>query len=703
MSTAADDRLRHLAKLHGIAPSWRDTWGQERDVGADTLRALLRGLGIPIEGDASVAALLVEAETQRWPHHLPARLCAEMGETVTVELALPAGRPPPVLEWQLRAADGAVHGGPVAAEPEPVREDPATGIRLLHWRFTAPDAIGDGEIRLPSGEHAVLSVAPPRCFEAFHGRKAWGSVVQLPGLRAAGDGGIGHYEGLARLAAALARHGADAVAVSPVHSLFAADAGHYSPYAPSNRRFCNGLLANPQSWLPAPQPADADRPDGLIDWAQAMPKRRDTLAAAWRHFATTHLAHPDALGEDYLGFRADGGAALENHARFEALHAHFFGRDPALWDWRSWPAALQTPSSPEVEAFAATHADDVGFHVFLQWLAERQLKAAQQAAREAGMQVGVIADLAVGTHPGGSRAWSEPEALFSGISIGAPPDLLGPMGQDWGLTIFSPTALKRDGCAAFLGDLRAAMRHAGGIRLDHIMGLQRLWCIPAGATADQGAYIDMPWRDLIRLVALESHRHRCLVIGEDLGTVPEGFRDELRSRNVLGIQVLWFERQADGGFRPPEHYSDASVATTSTHDVATLAGWWVGRDIDWRVQLGQLRESEAEARAARAREREQLWHLLRERRLAPRDEVPSALDERSAAAIASLLGETRAPLVLLPLEDLLLEPEQPNLPGTVTGHPNWCRRIGAADGGFLAESPAAAIIAALGAARRQPH
>lgn len=697
-----DDFVRRLARLNGIATSWRDVWGAERGVGIDTLRALLRGLDVPVD-HMSAEELVADAEAHRWPEHLPARICVDMGEPRAIELALPNVASPPRLRWHLIAGSGERHAGEVA--PEPAGHDPATGLHLIRWRFVAPNVIGHGEIgRDDTGERAALAVAPPRCFDAFQGRKSWGTVVQLGGLQSPGDGGLGHYEALASLASALGRRGADAIAVSPVHSLFAADAGHFSPYAPSNRQFLNGLLASPQAWLSAgtvPASPSADITGfSLIDWQQALPVRREALRAAWRTFVPAHLFGPDALGDAFHAFRAEGGQALESHARFEALHGHFFGQDPSLWDWRSWPAAWRSPASPTVDAFARDHAEEIGFHVFLQWLASRQLSAAQQAARDAGMTIGLIADLAVGTHPGGSRAWSEPDALLRDLTIGAPPDLLGPLGQDWGLTIFSPSALRRDGYASFLGDLRAAMRFAGGIRLDHIMGLQRLWCVPAGATANDGSYVEMPWRDLMRLVALESHRHRCMVIGEDLGTVPDGFRDELRQRNVLGIQVLWFERQADGGFRPPEHYSDAAIATTSTHDLATLAGWWIGRDIEWRARLGQLLGDESEARAARDRERRALWGLLRARNLVAEDAPPATIDETAAAAIVTLLGQTNAPLVLVPIEDLLLDTEQPNLPGTVSEHPNWCRRAGTADGGFLAAPPATAIIAALNATGR---
>jgi len=696
------EALVRLARRNGIQPIWRDAWGQERHVAPDVLAALLRGLGVPADDPAAVATLLAEAALERVPNALPARFCAEAGEALTLELAVPAATARARLLWQVEDAEGERHAGAVEAEAD-AGPDAASGLWRVRWRLVAPRAVGHGRLLLDDGrsEAVAFSVAPARCHDALQGRRAWGAAVQLPGMAAPGADGFGHYAGLATLAAALGGAGADAIATSPMHALFAADAGHFSPYAPSDRRFLNGLLADPSPWLAEGAAAAAGGP--LIDWTEALPRRRRRLRAAWDRFAATHLAAgADGLGAAFLAYRAERGAALENHARFEALHARLFGERAELWDWRAWPVGLRHPASPEVEAFARAEAHEVGFHVFLQWLAERQLAAAQAAARAAGMAVGLIADLAVGTHPGGGRAWSEPGALLAGLSIGAPPDLLGPLGQDWGLTTLSPAALRRDGCASFLADLRAAMRHAGGIRLDHIMGLRRLWCVPAGARPDEGAYLEMPWRDLSRLVALESHLNRCIVVGEDLGTLPDGFRDELRARNLLGIQVLWFERDADGGFLPPERYSDAAVATTSTHDLPTLAGWWLERDIDWRARIGHLRDGEAEARAERARDRAALWRLLHAQGLAASAEPPRRLDGAAAAAIATLLARSPAPLLLLPLEDLLLAEEQPNLPGTVAEHPNWRRRLGDASGGFLQDAPAAGLAAALKAARPRP-
>ena len=252
---------------------------------------------------------------------------------------------------------------------------------------------------------------------------------------------------------------------------------------------------------------------------------------------------------------------------------------------RSTCAIRTAPRSPP---FAASHRDEVLFHEFLQWVADRSLAAAQARAREAGMRIGLVGDLAVGMDPTGSHAWSRQRDILLGVAIGAPPDLFNPRGQDWGLTGFSPRALEDGGFAPFIATLRAALRHAGGLRIDHAMGLSRLWLVPEGADPAEGAYLTYPLTDLLRLLALESARHNAIVVGEDLGTVPAGFRETLDQDGVHGMRVLWFERGENNSFAAPQTWDAAALAMTTTHDLPTVAGWWSGTDIAARAECGRL-------------------------------------------------------------------------------------------------------------------
>jgi 4-alpha-glucanotransferase len=407
----------------------------------------------------------------------------------------------------------------------------------------------------------------------------------------------------------------------------------------------------------------------------------------------------EAEWHEFEAFRAGRGASLLPHARFEALHAHFFGADPRQWHWRSWPAPLRDPADRAVAEFAAAHAAEVDFHLWMQFMADRGLAAAQAAAKAAGMAIGLISDLAVGTDSGGSHCWSRQEETLGGLTIGAPPDLLNRQGQDWGVVAFSPHGLRRRGYAAFLEMLRAALSHAGGVRIDHAMGLNRLWVIPDGAGAHAGAYLTFPERDLMRLVALESHRHGAIVLAEDLGTVPEGFEERLGRAGLAGMRVLWFERDRSGAFIPPRQWTHRAAGMTSTHDLPTVAGWWSGRDIEWRERLGMCQDSGKE-REERAADRARLWQSFCASGAASGDPPGPDQGARVADAAVVHVAGSACELAMVPAEDALALREQPNLPGTVDEHPNWRRRLPGPAATVLDAPEVAARLAELDRARR---
>jgi 4-alpha-glucanotransferase len=298
------------------------------------------------------------------------------------------------------------------------------------------------------------------------------------------------------------------------------------------------------------------------------------------------------------------------------------------------------------------------------------------------MAVGLIADLAVGCDSAGSHAWSYRDDMLQGVSVGAPPDLFNQAGQAWGLTTFSPRAMRTQGFSAFIDMLRAAFAHAGGIRIDHILGLRRLWLVPEGESARNGAYLRYPLEDLLRLIALESWRHRAIVIGEDLGTVPPGFRERLDEHGIAGIRVLWFEGAEGGtGFKPPQAWDRNAVGTTTTHDLPTVAGWWRGSDITWRNRIGQTmaradgRDPEEAAQEQRAEDRALLWQAFQQAGVAAPDVDAPPPDQAPVDEALAFVAATPGPLVTFPLEDFLALVEQPNLPGSIDEHPNWRRRV----------------------------
>lgn len=671
-----DAALRALAAEAGFMVRWHDAHGVRRDVGVETLRALLTRIGLPA-GD------LVEIEASRT---LLATERDRLPPMLTV-LRRSRGPKPPgrrrAERFRLHAEDGKVTEG---------RLDP-------DGRLPAVSRSGYHRLEF-DGAETILAVAPSRCFsladagaEEAGKPRPWGLSAQVYGLRRAGDLGLGDLGAVATLAEAAGRLGAATLAISPVHALFAAAPDRFSPYAPSSRLFLNALHADPRLLFGQDATEHAAGAEAqaasLIDWQDAAVRRM-----AWFHALFAQHANDPR----FLLFRAGQGEALERHARFEALSLHFAARDGALRHWRDWPADYTNPEAPAVASFAAAHAGEVTFHAFCQWLADASLADAQRRARAAGMTIGLLADVAVGTDGSGSHAWSRPADVMRGTAVGAPPDLFSPAGQDWGLTAFSPRALLAGGYAAFLEVLRAAMRHAGGIRIDHAMGLERLWLIPEGSPATDGAYLRYPREDLLRLLALESHRRRAVVIGEDLGTVPPGFRNRIARGGILGMRVLDFERDAKGIPLPPSDWTRDAVAMTTTHDLATIAGWWRGADLAWRRHLHGDRGMDA-AEVRRTTERALLWDGFRASGAASGDAPPPEVPERAVDAAIAHVGSAACRLAILPIEDALALTEQPNIPGTTIEHPNWRRRL-ADDAAALLDPPdVTARIARFAAAR----
>lgn len=664
-----------LAEEAGLTPTWRDAAGEPQTVSAENLRRLLGHLGFPAETAADIA------ESRR-----RLRESAASAPLITADVGKPIPAPPGLRgrTARLTLADGETRDVPLRGD---VGESALPPI----------DRPGYHRLQLDDAE-ITLAVAPRHAFapsDAAAG-KLWGVGVQIYALRDDGAADFGDFGALARFAESAGNVGAGLIAVSPTHALFTADASRFSPYAPSTRLFLNPVYADPRAIFPdeAP-PATGDQPE-LVDWAKAWPARIARLAAVHRRFQEQGGSN---LHGDLAAFRERGGSDLEGHAVFEALHQHFFSRQGAR-GWPDWPQAYQDHNSEAVAAFAREHAGEVDFHVFLQWLADRSLGAAQAAAKGAGMPIGLVADLAVGMDAGGSHAWSRPHDLLRDVDVGAPPDLWAPSGQNWGITAFSPTGLRASGYAAFRATIRAAVRHAGGVRIDHAMGLRRLWLVPRGASPAEGAYLAYPFDDLVRLLTLESWLNRAVVVAEDLGTVPAGFREALQAHRMMGMQVLWFERLAGGGFRAPRGWSRASAALTTTHDLPTVAGWWTGRDIEWAEQLGRKSayDSPEHARSERAKERRRLWTACRRAGVAEGE--PPAAGEPAAAVDAALgfVAQTPCPVAIVPAEDLAGLVEQPNLPGTIDEHPNWRRRLPPTDE-LLGAAPVRARLAILNQSR----
>ncbi len=634
--------LHDLAAAVGLAREWRDVDGQTQVVGDAALGAILEALGHKASSEHQISSSLKELADAH--HSLPVMIVVDAGTSCPVPLP-----------------DGAVE----------VTDAAGQSCRLHVEGGVLSPVAEPGYYDLVAGRQATrLAVAPRHC--PLPKRKGWGASVQIPALRGAAPRAFGSLAELTQSVEALAHAGADAVAINPVHALFPGVGEGFSPYSPSSRLFLNSAMGDPA--LVGLPPLPATQGSDLIDWPKALPERFAQLRAVF-----------DALDADRRHavsvWAAGEGATLKRHAIFDALDRHF--RPGGAKGWTDWPAAYRDPSSPAVTKFAEEKTQEVDVHLFLQWLATNGLDAAQQAAEDSGMSIGLIGDLAVGVTPGGSDCWAMPDAMLRGLTIGAPPDPLGPLGQNWSITGFSPEGLRATGYAPWIAMIRAAMRSCGGLRIDHAFGLARLWVIPDGGTSADGAYLSFPFEDLVRLATLEAHRANCLVIAEDLGTAPPGFTHAISDRHMLGMRVLWFERAEDHGYIGARDYPANAVAMTGTHDTQTVAGWWSGRDLDWADQLGRLPDdvSRQQAEDIRAWDRGLLWSTIGDGDR-PADDDPSPVVDAAIAHVAA----TPATLCIVPVEDLTGEREQPNLPGTTTEHPNWRRRLSAPMESLLQEA-----------------
>jgi len=601
--------LDALCELLGVIWRYRDGAGQWREAPVESRRAVLAAMGHSAPDERSAADHLASLRARAARRAVP-----------PVLVAAPDARPRLPADWQLRCADGQSFDG----------------------------RAGTALPRLSPGLHALrcgaqdgwLLAAPPSLPGVAPG---WGVMVPLYGLWQ-GDApqGIGSYADLAAVARGLGGLGADFVGINPVHAGFPGAPADFSPYAPSHRARLNILH------LPEAGAAAGNGP--LIDYGAGAKARRAALNAA-------HAACPDR----------DAFEAWHQAETAEGQGLHLFSLHQALSDrfgpyWTDWPAPYRAANSPAVAAFAAENRDALRFHAWAQWRAHVALGDAAQAARAAGMAHGLYLDLAVGAHPRGAETWATPEIFAQGISLGAPPDAFAPEGQTWGLAPLRPDALLSRGMAPLAAILRAQFRHAGMLRVDHILGFERAFWVPDGLP---GLYVRMPKAEMLATLRLEAARAGAVVVGEDLGNTPETLRDEMRAAGILGCRAVMFERDwhGDGAFLAPERHDAAALASFGTHDLPTWLGWRAGNDIAWRLRTGDMaKQAAAQAGAARRAD------------VAAFDTLTQDADG-GVDAMHGLLARSAARLVAVQAEDVLGCTEQPNLPGTIHSHPNWRRRL----------------------------
>ncbi|MBI1206919.1 MAG: 4-alpha-glucanotransferase [Azospirillum sp.] len=719
--TASD--FARLAKSLGVADHYRHAAGHSVEIDTGIRRRLTAALGFPAGTPDEVIDGLRRLNQRTWQHALPAvQVHRQSGGPIEVPIRgqVETNSKHATLTLRLQGGEEQVWRAELDRLPV-VATATVEGRRFACRRLPIPGALPPGYHRLSvesDPRPMSLIVAPQTGYLPPHlavGGRAWGLSLQLFGLRSGSNWGHGSFSDLAAAAKATGAAGGGFVGVNPLHALFPVRPNRRCPYAPSSRRFLNPLYLDPTALPEFARCAMAgrrvDRPGfqerlvrlraaGMIDYPAAAALIWPILEALHLEFRKNRSAADDA---DFRRFVDHAGEALLDYARFEALTEHFAGGQPeeAGIGWQHWPAAFRQPRSPAVAALAAERAQRVELHQFLQWRLDGQLAAA--AAAGAAMPVGLYRDLAVGFDHDGSEAWTEQATVMSGVSVGCPPDLRNPLGQDWGVAGYSPLALEESGYAPFIAVLRANMRHAGALRIDHAFQIARLYLVPHGEPPTRGSYLRYPMDDLLGIVALESRQNRCMVIAEDLGTIPDGFREAAMASQALSYRIIHRERAPDDGYLPAAGYPERAAVSLGTHDQATLAGFWLARDIATRLRLELYPTAAAAEAAPVARDRDRRLLLEALGLAAHPPEVLTDPDGRPSEVLVTaahrFLAETPCRMVIVNPDDLAGALDQVNLPHTIDQYPNWRRRCPATIPALL-EHPAIRMLTEIFETRR---
>ena len=676
------DALRRLAAAYGVTP---DYWGHDglHHVASEaTLTGVLAALGVDASSPERVAVAMAHVEDTPWRRVLPPVVVLRSGRHAHVAVHVTHGDP--VRLWV--EIDPEAGGGrrDLAQVDEYVEPRVVDGRTVGRATFTLPGDLPLGWHELyadgPSagGAHSPVVVTPERLTVPadLERRRAWGVMAQLYSMRSHASWGIGDLADLAELAALSGRRaGADFVLVNPLHAAEPAGPMTPSPYLPTTRRFVNPVYIRVEDVREAAYLPAADR--ALVEWAaepvlaldeDAGPIDRDAAWAAKRAALEVVFAAPRsrARQDAYEAYCAEEGAGLDTFALWCALSERYAAGQ--------WPQAALEPSSDLVASARVELAERIEFYRWLQWVADTQLAAAQREARESGMRIGIMHDLAVGVHAEGADVWALGHVLSSGATVGAPPDMYNQQGQDWSQPPWRPDALARAAYRPYRDMLRTVLRHAGALRIDHVIGLFRLWWVPTGHSAAEGAYVRYDHEALVGILALEAQRAGALVIGEDLGTVEPWVRDYLTERGILGTSVLWFEQHATGEPIAPEQLRHLALGTVTTHDLPPTAGYLAGEHVTLRSRLGLLTEPVDVVRRAAEAERDRMLAALRHRGLLGDDpserEVVEALHRWVLLSPALLVGVS--------LADMVGERRAQNQPGTDREYPNW--KVPLADG-----------------------
>lgn len=700
----AHDR-QELLILHGITQEYIDAWGHRATISEENLDALIKTMGYAIDDDVRVHAQIQQDLTAHWGSYLSPVYTSRLDEPVCIELRIAQTQRQEWFRWYIDTEQGERFSGSFHAIDYPVEKcEELDDQRYL--ALTVPL-----EIQLPCGYHKLaLSfideaepvarsryvVAPKQAYKPpaiAQGLRCWGVTVQLYSLRSERNWGVGDFTDLCYLVTKIARGGGSFVGLNPLHALYPAWPELASPYSPSSRRWINIIYIDVEaitefpSSAAAPLASSADfvekirklRASDYVQYTQVSELKLECLRLVFRQFCQLERYHSRRLA--YAEFCQQEGESLKAQAAFDALQ-NAFKEDPNIGPhWDCWPQSFQNYGSPQTQQWILEHQDEVNFFSWLQWVATEQLSQAGIQAQQEHMALGLYFDVAVGVSSGSQETWHNRRQYNLRSHIGAPPDVLGPLGQDWGLPPAEPRRLQEQYYQPVIDVFRRNMRFCGALRIDHVMGLMRLWWVPSGRGAKNGAYVKYPLKDLLAILVLESHRNQCLVVGEDLGTVPQQIYEQLQENGIHSYRVFFFSQASDGGFISPHHYPEQALAALTTHDMATLTGFWHCDDLKLGAKLGLYPDEQRLKQLFDERLfcKQQILNSLHGHHSIPEDMgtdaswVPMTRTLNHCMQLHMARGHSA--LLSLQLEDWLEMTQPVNVPGTSDEYPNWRRKL----------------------------
>ena len=693
-----------LAQRCGIPASFNGPDGKPVAIEDQYRLHPMRYMGFKVDSDKEIQQSIEKQQIAQWKEILPTVNVLHKGSNWQLDVRLKEKDLPEQLKLTIHLESNElleiVHSVNDLEVLERVTVKKEKKVRLA---FVLPDFIPLGyhtaELKLKNKKGICsLIIAPETCYEPdalAEGQKIWGSGIQLYSVRSEKNWGMGDYRDLGLLVEKMAEKGADFIGLNPIHALYQDNPLHCSPYSPSSRTYSNVLYISPEMM---PEFAECQAAQNLVasdnfqarmkdaqqqdyvDYAATASLKYEVFELLYAHFTKEHLNKDSERGKAFEAFCAEQGEDLRRFATFDALFEHFRKQDPMNWGWPCWPKAYQKPDSKKVKIFISENEKRIRYFEFLQWLSQEQFAVAQKAANDKGMLVGVYRDLAVGVDRGGADVWSDPELYCLEASTGAPPDKLGPMGQNWGLPPFNPLALREKAYKPFIRMVQNNMRDCGALRIDHVMGLFRLWWCPEGQGSAAGAYVHYPLQDLLGIIKLESVRRDCLVFGEDLGVVPDEIKEALPPAKLYSSMNGIHEQRGD---RYPllDEFKVRAMANLTCHDTPTLKGWWQGKDVELCNELGIFDQERTEQeRNDREYTRKAMINTLAAINELPEgvsqwDEATPEFSQELMHCINYYLARSHSQIINVQLEDCMMIDTAVNVPGTSSEYPNWRRRL----------------------------